>query len=247
MAGNFTVNNSIYLLNGIELSTLGATVEESAGFLDMPKRKLGVNTSWPDQNGLEVDLSAFIYEARNCKVNFMIAKGAFLDMQINLNNLYAQLAKPGLQYLKLAGIPKLFLVYLADAISPTRETKNDAQLSAASLQVNLVEPHPDNKQFFTILDDPGSAGLAIACSKPITIDWGDGSYSYLESSDDLTHNYLTAGTYCITIWGNMDGITGIATTNCTGTDALYHGGVVGQGYWDDNAKWDDEAPWIDNS
>ena len=125
--------------------------------------------------------------------------------------------------------------------------KNDAQLSAASLQVNLVEPHPDNKQFFTILDDPGSAGLAIACSKPITIDWGDGSYSYLESSDDLTHNYLTAGTYCITIWGNMDGITGIATTNCTGTDALYHGGVVGQGYWDDNAKWDDEAPWIDNS
>jgi hypothetical protein len=216
MAGNYTTDKSLYLINGYDFAIFGAMVETPSptGLLGLPKRKPSLQYNWADENGLDIDLGDYKVEARNIKINVVMKSDSFTGLQAGLNSFLSQFLKPGLQSLKMAGIPGLFLVYLADEVTPELLTNLNANPMAAKLSLSLQNPEPVTKQFYTIKNAPGSSSLAITTTKPVTIAWGDGSFDYVIGTAEKVHNYQSAGTFCIVVYGGVDGITSLAATDC---------------------------------
>jgi hypothetical protein len=215
MASNYTLNDATYLINGNDITTYGAVVQQSSGFLDEPKRKSLLSFSWPEENGLDIDLSGGYYiDARNPKIVFLLKGSDYHDLQVKRMQLVALFKRPGYQYIKLAGMLTLSLAYMADqAVFELLSNLRDMPCGGR-LTVNLTEPFPETKQFYTVKTGAASSSLTISASKPVTVDWGDGYFSYVAvGTATVTHNYLTAGTYGIVVYPT-DGIISITPTGC---------------------------------
>lgn len=216
MAGNYTLDNKVYMINGNDIALYGAVVEQWSGLLDTPKRKPILQYSWPEENGLDVDLSAgFFVEARTAKIIFLIKGDNFKDLQVKKAALVANLKRPGYQYLKMAGIAALSLVFLSEQIVFEMLSNRRDMPCGGKLTLTLTEPFPETRQFYTEKTEPGNSSLTINTTKPVTIDWGDGHYICIANGEEtLTHNYETAGVYDIVVYP-ADGIISIRGMNCT--------------------------------
>jgi hypothetical protein len=213
MAGNYSTNINKCLLNGIDLATLGARVEKSTGFLDMPARKEFLEMNWPDKHGLSADLAEFKMSARNLNISLYVFATTLLNLKYNIDKVYNELMKPGHQYLKMGGLEAINLVYLKDEIKVSRYTKNNSLNSYALLDISLVDPCPKTLQYYTNQSTLKQVSLNILCSKPITIDWGNKTYSYLAQSGNVSKNYEEPGNYAIVIYGEVDAIATVSPTN----------------------------------
>jgi hypothetical protein len=235
MRSNYTKNNSIYLLNGIDLATLGITVEEAGtGFLTLPPRNPGTQNNLPGIGFLP----------RKPQITFKVSGDNYFDLQIKINMLYNQLSKPGLLYLKIAGIPKLYLVYVNDEVIPEHYSIDSVGCSV-HITVNFIEPYPFTRQFYTQLDETLQVEFQFNSTKPVIIDWGDGTSSIAPIGESIGHEYDENGTYAIVVYGDIDGVNSISPTGAIDINSLYFPGSVGMGVWNDGALWDDGAPWRD--
>ena len=214
MASNYSNNPALYLLNGNNIkTTFGAWIEQSTGFWDIPKPKENVSFSWPDENGLDVNLTARYFEALTPELTVMFSHVSYLTLKSNIRAFMAEWQKTGLQYLKLANDPRLYLVFYTDIGIVERLTKLNASKHFARLRLKLCDPNPLIRQFMADKTIAGSVSLVITSSKPVTIDWGDGSFSSLAGNGTVNHNYLS-GIYCITVYPG-EGITSVISTGCS--------------------------------
>jgi len=121
--------------------------------------------------------------------------GVWSDTKLELTNTITsiQLASPG-QY----------------ALDLTKATTNPAHVSLEGSGRDLLEPY---SPFIMTFETTGvDETLTIPCQDigvfNCSIDWGDGSFSYINSFDDanLAHIYAVAGTYTVSIEGNFPNI-----------------------------------------
>jgi hypothetical protein len=211
MASNYTQNIGTHMLNGIDLKSIGVTVDKSTGFLNMPKRKEILEMDWPDRHGLVADLVEFKTSARHLKLNLHVIGSNLMNLRFNLQKLYTELMRPGHQYLKMGGMNVINLVYLKDEIYVDRQTKNNANKSYAKVEVSLIEPYPITLQYITDQTALSQVSLQIFCSKPVTVNWGDRTFAYLAGSGTVTKNYSQTGFYCIVVYGEVDSVTSVST------------------------------------
>lgn len=215
MASNYSLDTAAYLINGKNIKTyFGARVVATNGFTSLPARKVLLQNNWPDENGLEVDLSANYYEARNLSMEIKIFADSLQLMNDYVRSFMAEFQKPGLQYVKLVGNSKLFLVYCQDAILPVRKTAIYSTKHYSELTIPLIEPYPIVRQFTVNATGSLLVTLVVVATKANTVDWGDGTFSALAGSGTVTHTYAI-GVYCISLYGGAEGITSVTPTNCT--------------------------------
>ncbi len=217
MAANYTTDNSLYLVNGNNLATWKAFVVKSDGFHDLPQRKENLSWNWPDEHGLEIDLSAVYFEPQEYALELIMYDTTYAALQANIKLLLAELTKTGLQHIKMAGIPGVFQFHVPGKVAITKLTGVLQAQSAVRVEFSPVNPYPVTRQFWTTKTGAGQTSqLYIITNKPLSINWGDG---YVQSLAAGTHTvirtYVGAGTYCIVVYGGVDGITTITPTNCT--------------------------------
>jgi len=120
-----------YFINGKNFEDFKVYVKSVDGILDMPKRKIAYRHNWLDQDGEEVDLDTFIFEARTFKLNCFIV-GDSIDSTINnLNSFFKELDIPGPRLLEIqyytTDYKLSFNVYREDEVKvskPFRYAKN---------------------------------------------------------------------------------------------------------------------------
>lgn len=215
MAGNYTSNGNLSLIDGVNIRTYGF-IERATGFLDQPGRKKTLEHSWPDEHGLDIDLNTIVYDERRCQLE-IIAKGStFSGLVSAVNTIKAMFNKSGYRYLKLYGIGGVYLVFVSGQIGVSRLNRGVTSTQYARLTIPLIEPYPVKYMYYAnSLSSLITVSLAIGTSGPVTVDWGDNTYSTLAASGIVSHTYTTLGEYCITIYGSVQDITGITPTNCT--------------------------------
>ena len=224
MAGNYTTNDALTLLDGLNIRDYGF-IEKATGFLDEPERKKTIEHSWPDDHGLEIDLTALRRNERRCHLD-LIVKGTTWSGCVNAaNNVKALFNKTGYRYLKIYGIDGVYLVYVNGLIGVSRLNRGVSNAQLARMSIPLIEPYPVKYQYYTDQTTLNQVSLAIVTTKPVIIDWGDASYSSLNTSGTVTHDYTSGGEYCIVVYGGVDGISGITPTNCT---LITYGGPTGE-------------------
>lgn len=215
MAGNYTSNGNLSLIDGVNIRTYGF-IERATGFLDQPGRKKTLEHSWPDEHGLDIDLNTIVYDERRCQLE-IIAKGStFSGLVSAVNTIKAMFNKSGYRYLKLYGINGVYLVFVSGSIGVSRLNRGVTSTQYARLTIPLVEPYPVKYMYYVNnTSTPVTAALTIATSGPVTVDWGDNTFSTLTTSGTVTHTYSVNGEYCICIYGSVQSVTGITPTNCT--------------------------------
>lgn len=76
------------IIDGIDIATLGMFIERggSDDFLSYPTRRDPDQMDWPDENGLDVDLTDCYFEAKTVKVNYVIIADDERTFKNNLNS-----------------------------------------------------------------------------------------------------------------------------------------------------------------
>lgn len=90
MAGNYTTQDDIYLLNGIDIESLSAFVESSEGFNDIPERKGIDQYNWPDEQGVDMNLDALYFEARYPRLAIIVHALSYASLLANLAAIKAE-------------------------------------------------------------------------------------------------------------------------------------------------------------
>ena len=221
MAGNYTSVGTVSLLDGVNFSTLHAQVESATGFLDLPERKASLSFSWPDEHGLDIDLGQVRLAERKCSLSLIVKGSTYNDLASNVKAFLNALNTTGYHYLKLCGVDGIFLVYTSGLISVSRLNRGISITQLVRITVPLIEPYSVKRMFFA---NEITADLDITTSLPVTVDWGDRQYSSLNTSGSLSHTYDTIGEYCICIYGGVQGITDITSSNSEEITGISGGG-----------------------
>jgi len=217
MASNYTSVGTIYMLNGVDLSTWRAFVVRSENFLSLPARKEKASYSWPDEHGEEVDLATVYFEPAEHDLEIIMYNVSYTTLQTYVKLLLAELSKTGLQHLKMAGIAGVTPFYVSSPVSVENLTGVSSAQAAVRVAFSITNPYPVTRQFWTNKTSINQTSqLYIVTTKPVMINWGDGSVEAIASGTTTkTHTFAAIGTYCIVVYGGVDGISTITATNCT--------------------------------
>jgi hypothetical protein len=217
MAANYTTSNVIYLLNGNDLSTWKAFIVKSDNFLSLPKRKDKIAYNWPDEHGEDIDLTTVYFEPSDYDLEIIMYADTLAALQANIKLLIAELSKTGLQHLKMAGIAGVTPFYTNGHVSVENLTGISSTQAAARVTFSIRNPNPINRQFWTTKASINlTSQLYIVTTKALTINWGDGNIEAIAAGTiTKIHTFTAIGTYCIVVYGGVDGITTITPTNCT--------------------------------
>jgi hypothetical protein len=76
------------IIDGVDIATLGMFIERggSDDFLSFPNRREPDNVDWPDEDGLDVDLTDCYFDAKTVKVNYVIIADDETTFKNNLNS-----------------------------------------------------------------------------------------------------------------------------------------------------------------
>lgn len=106
--------SGLWLLDGIDIWDAFAIGIESglAQFLPLPERKESITHDWPDQNGLDIDVSKHYYKERTVTLTcWLICEES--EFWAKRNAFIAQLSKPGQRRLTVSahGGRSYFIIY----------------------------------------------------------------------------------------------------------------------------------------
>lgn len=135
-----------YKFNGINCKDLGIVVSQSFGLTDMPKPKEFLTANWPDEHGIEVDLTNRVFEPRIIKLNCYMKcnnEEDFISKSQQLNKLFLSSHSKGLVSLVIEfpySNPLVYAVYLSGEINHTKKWRNGTFFSTFTLE--FTEPEP---------------------------------------------------------------------------------------------------------
>jgi len=226
--GNYTTDNTISLIDGVNIRSLHCFIEKANGFLDDPEPKTPYKYSWPDEHGIDIDTQNTYYNERKCSLDLIVNGTDFADVVKNKNAIIDLFKQPLNRYLKLYGIDGVFLVSVSGQINVTRLGRGLSGRQLLRLSIPLIEASPVKYQYYANqLNVRDTVGLDVTTTKSITVDWGDNRFSYilLPLTGIMEHDYTEFGEYCVTIYGGVDGITNVETENLEDINSI-DGGVV---------------------
>lgn len=96
------------------------------GFDDLLKparRKASLTNNWPEQNGVEIDLTAPRYEAKDADVTFIISASSESAWWARYNAFVSQLQQAGERSLYIKELSKTFAVYYKEAVDYSQLTR----------------------------------------------------------------------------------------------------------------------------
>ncbi|MGY3054386.1 hypothetical protein ACVWYG_002593 [Pedobacter sp. UYEF25] len=98
-------------IDGILFSDLGIIISAWTDFLKMPELKPPYTNDWPDENGIEVDLTAPIFKHKQVSISFAMVADSETEYWANYRALFNLLAKPGLRRIYVADYQRSFFLY----------------------------------------------------------------------------------------------------------------------------------------
>lgn len=150
-----------YTLGGIDLETIGVIVESGANdFLKLPDLKEPYSYSWPERDGIEVDLSDPKFKEKEITLNLAIHATSEAQFWSNYNAFLNLIKSPGTKRLFVGDLGRSFFVYYSkmnnyQRLSPIAgETKIGAKYS-----VTFIEPIPSLLKPFAFLTKKGGGYL----------------------------------------------------------------------------------------
>jgi hypothetical protein len=98
------------IIDEIDVSTLGIFIERggSDDFLSFPNRREPDQVDWPDEDGLDVDLTDCYFEAKQVKVNYAIVADNETTFKNNLNSFETLHFAPGYRQIYVKEFKKTF-------------------------------------------------------------------------------------------------------------------------------------------
>lgn len=98
------------IIDGVDISTLGMFIERggSDDFLSFPNRREPDQVDWPDEDGLDVDLTDCYFEAKQVKVNYVIIAEDEVTFKNNLNTFETLHFAPGYRQIYVKEFNKTF-------------------------------------------------------------------------------------------------------------------------------------------
>jgi hypothetical protein len=102
------------LLNGKDLALIFGTHIQRNGsdpFLAFPKRKESLSHNYPEETGIDIDLGAPQFEAREFSLKCALIADNRTDYWIKYSGLFTELSQAGTHTLYLADLDKAFLLY----------------------------------------------------------------------------------------------------------------------------------------
>jgi hypothetical protein len=73
----------------------------TAGFLQTPEKKESITHDWPDQHGVDVDLSKIFFKSRDISLRCWLITETEIEFWTKRNAFIQQLAKPGLRRISI--------------------------------------------------------------------------------------------------------------------------------------------------
>lgn len=98
------------IIDGTDIYTLGTFIERggSDDFLSFPDRREPDQVDWPDEDGLDVDLTDCYFDAKPVKVNYVIISDDETTFKNNLNSFETLHFAPGLRQIYVKEFNKTF-------------------------------------------------------------------------------------------------------------------------------------------
>ncbi len=206
-----------YYLDGVDLKSYGVYVSASSGLISRPKIKEPVKQSWKTHHGEVIDLSKRYYESRKIVLECFIKASNKEDFLSKMNTFLQVLDIAGTRRLMVvvdATKPLVYEVYISDQIDPKKQWSDSKMVG--TFNIEMIEPSPIKKVIKHIRAAEATKTLSITISTPKVVDiyWGDGTVTYdvLGTSQVVTHDYSTNGTYYAIVAGCIDEITSLTTT-----------------------------------
>lgn len=206
-----------YLIKGVSLRSIGVYVEQSSGWLGLPKPRAPKSEQWAEQHGSQILGRAVYYDQREITLK-CFASGASVEAVGALIERLGQLLAPEHQggTLRLAieagSTVRQYEVYSSDAIAP--ELKHRGGKVLATLSLKLIEPEPI-KRVYRVAGS-GAQGRLVS-SKAVNIYWGDGTVSLdVVGVATLNHQYTDGKSeHLIVVSGDLRAIQSISINNAT--------------------------------
>jgi len=194
------------IIDNIDIySVFGATLVQSTGELDMPKRKQLISHNWQDQHGFDENLDQVYFEDRQITLNFIIQATSQSDFYNKVMGLKALMLQPGLHVLQYPVIARPFFVKFDFSAALEKVTKWNSSLMVGKMAVLAIENYPVGLLFTTNQSSLATVTFnTLTSNDSITVYWGDGNYSILIGSGTLNYNYTKpAANYYIYVVGKL--------------------------------------------
>lgn len=134
----------LYSINGNDIYTAyGLVITSGVGsLLDMPDRKSPYSHDWQDENGVEVDLSRPLFQARQVTFNVVLEGNGYADFWAKYKALFELLSSPGLLELYCADLGSTFHIYYTSSSNFQRHTRLRSGQVIMSFTLVFTEPVP---------------------------------------------------------------------------------------------------------
>jgi len=134
-------------LNGKILKDLfGAVISGGSGsLLAYPKRKESLSTDWPEEEGIDIDLSAPTFEAREFTLNMALLAESLADFKSKYNGLFTELRGQDTHELYIADHDTTYILYYKSQ-SNFKKLVNSFNNGKVGVTFDLVfgETNPDD-------------------------------------------------------------------------------------------------------
>jgi hypothetical protein len=204
----------IYIDDTDVLTSYGVFLIQEQGLFDplVPKHKYKFD--WPDEHGIQYSHTDKLMKERKFTLKLGIKSTSKADYKEDIHTFLELFYAPGLRMLRLADIDKVYMVDINASKPVQRLTHWNDTLMVAVFYLNLIEPEPINRQYY-------STGTSVQVSlttdndELFTIYWGDGSVDTItEATSPVTNSTLGAGKY-IVIAGRKENIASLTVSNST--------------------------------
>lgn len=145
-----------YILNGKDLyTTFGMIISGGSDtFLAFPKRKESLTHSWPEEQGVDIDLSEPNFEAREFKLSCALVCAGRTEFWLKYNGLFTELGNQGIHQLYIKDLDKTFLIYYKSQENIGKLTQLDRNRVAIKFDLIFGETNPaDNIEVVYLVDD----------------------------------------------------------------------------------------------
>ncbi|MEO7212661.1 hypothetical protein [Mucilaginibacter sp.] len=145
-----------YTLNGYDLKEMFGLVISNGSdtFLAYPKRKDSLQNNWPEQDGIDKDLTDPHFEARDFKLSCALIAEGREDFKTRYDALFTLLSGQGSKELYIADIDRAYHVYYKEQVNLTKLTQLNRESCGVKFDLVFAETNPfDNIPAVYLVDD----------------------------------------------------------------------------------------------
>jgi len=198
----------IMIIDYIDIATFGIRLLKSEGEFNAPKVKRPLMHNWPDEHGLDIDLSTNQLETRKIVFKMIMESSSVSEFDENINLFSEILNASGLRVISL---PHLFFpMFLALDAEMDVVLLNSLNTGNIVHEINLefIEPFPRGR-FFIQDNSVLTVSFTISSSSTLRVHWGDSTSEVVfGNTQAISHTYISESIpHYIGIFGNITDIS----------------------------------------